>query len=627
MSSAQATTTVPAIRRLVRKGGTTDRSAAMLLLLFTVIAIGWANSPWGASYDEFWDTEVELIVGGFEAHLTLHQLVNDGLMAFFFFTVGLEVKSEFTIGELTDRSRAAVPVIAAVAGLAIPAAIFLGLNTNTGQAHAWGVVISTDTAFLLGALAIVGPKFPARLRTFLLTLAVVDDIGALVAIAVFYNEGLQALPLLVVAVLLVALALVRFLRVGRGPAYAVLGFALWLAVAAAGVHPTLAGVAVALLIPVFPPRRLEVERAAELTRAFRESPSSAYARAATRSLRDSISINERLQTAWAPYIAFIVLPIFALANAGVRLDPATLADAVASPLTWGVVAGLVVGKFVGIAGATALVLRLRLGRLAPGLTMPRIAGGAALSGIGFTIALFIVGLAIEDPEAQDLARVGVLAASVIAFVLGWAILTVGDRLQPPMAVGARLARPVDIERDHFKGRPDAPYTLVEYGDFECPFCSRATGSIDAVRDHFGDDVRWVFRHLPLEMVHSHAKESAQAVEAAALQGRFLDMARTLFANQDHLTTDDLFDHARAIGLDMDRFAADLRSPAVVRRVEDDMLDAELMDLHSTPTFFIGDRRHKGPYDSATLIRALESSRERDEPDERDERDERMDAPG
>jgi Na+/H+ antiporter NhaA len=621
MSRAEATTTVPAIRRLVRKGGTTDRSAAMVLLLFTVIAIGWANSPWGASYDEFWGTEVQIIVGEFDAHLTLHQLVNDGLMAFFFFTVGLEVKSEFTIGELTDRSRAVVPVIAAVAGLALPAAIFLWLNANTGQAHAWGVVISTDTAFLLGALAIVGPKFPARLRTFLLTLAVVDDIGALVAIAVFYNEGLQAVPLLLVAVLLVALALVRFLRVGRGPAYAVLGFALWLAVAAAGVHPTLAGVAVALVIPVFPPRRMEVERAAELTRAFRESPSSAYARAATRSLRDSISINERLQTTWAPYIAFIVLPIFALANAGVRLDPATLADALVSPLTWGVVAGLVIGKLVGITGATALVLRLRLGRLAPGLTMPRIAGGAALSGIGFTIALFIVGLAIEDAEAQDLARVGVLAASVIAFALGWAILAVADRLRPPMAIGARLARSVDVERDHFAGRPDAPFTIVEYGDFECPFCSRATGSIDAVRDHFGDDVRWVFRHLPLEMVHPHAKEAAQAVEAAALQGRFFDMARTLFANQDRLSTDDLCGHARGLGLDMDRFADDLRSPAVVRRVEDDMLDAELMDLHSTPTFFIGERRHVGPYDSATLIRALESSRERDA------RDERTDASG
>jgi protein-disulfide isomerase len=186
-------------------------------------------------------------------------------------------------------------------------------------------------------------------------------------------------------------------------------------------------------------------------------------------------------------------------------------------------------------------------------------------------------------------------------------------------VGARLARPVDVERDHFKGRPDAPYTIVEYGDFECPFCSRATGSIDAVRDQLGDDVRWVFRHLPLEQVHPHAKEAAQAVEAAALQGRFFEMARTLFANQDRLTTDDLYGYARELGLDMDRFVHDLHSPAVARRVDDDMLDAEIMDLHSTPTFFIGERRHKGPYDSATLIAALEAGRELDEQEAREAR--------
>jgi Na+/H+ antiporter NhaA len=607
-------TTVASVRRALKKGGTTDRSAAMLLLLGTVIAIAWANSPWGSTYDAFWQTEIEIGVGSFSAQLTLHQFVNDGLMAFFFFIVGLEVKREFTIGELTDRSRAAVPVIAAIAGLILPALIFLMLNANTGQADAWGVVISTDTAFLLGALAIIGPKFPARLRTFLLTLAVVDDIGALVVIAVFYNHGLHVVPLAIVAVLLVLLALVRFLPAGRGPAYTVLGFALWLAVASAGVHPTLAGVAVALLIPVFPPRRLEVERAAELTRAFRESPNTAYARAATRSLRDSISINERLQAAWAPYIDFLVLPIFALANAGVRLDPETLGAAASSPLTWGIVAGLVIGKFVGITGATALVRMLRIGRLAPGLTMPRIAGGAALSGIGFTIALFIVGLAIEDQETQDLARVGVLAASVISFALGWAIFVVGDRLRPPVPIGKVLVRPFDPERDHYRGRPDAPFQITEYGDFECPFCSRATGSIDAVIDHFGDDVRWVWRHLPLETVHSHAKEAAQAYEAAALQGKFIEMARTLFANQDELTTDDLFEYARQLDLDMDRFAADLRSPAVVRRVEDDQLDAEMMDLHSTPTFFIGGKRHMGPWDSATLIRALEASRPAPEPE-------------
>ncbi len=616
-------TTVASVRRALKKGGTTDRSAAMLLLLGTVIAIVWANSPWGSTYEEFWQTPIEVTIGSFSAQLTLHQLVNDGLMAFFFFIVGLEVKREFTIGELTDRSRAAVPVIAAIAGLILPALIFLMLNANTGQADAWGVVISTDTAFLLGALAIIGPKFPARLRTFLLTLAVVDDIGALVVIAVFYNHGLHVVPLAIVAVLLVLLALVRFLPAGRGPAYTVLGFALWLAVAAAGVHPTLAGVAVALLIPVFPPQRNEVERAAELTRAFRESPNTAYARAATRSLRDSISINERLQSAWAPYIDFIVLPIFALANAGVRLDPETLGAAVSSPLTWGIIAGLVVGKFVGITGATALVRMLRIGRLAPGLTMPRIAGGAALSGIGFTIALFIVGLAIEDRETQDLARVGVLVASVISFALGWAIFVVGDRLRPPVPIGKVLVRPFDPERDHFRGRPDAPFQITEYGDFECPFCSRATGSVDAVIEHFGDDVRWVWRHLPLETVHTHAKEAAQAYEAAALQGKFLEMARTLFANQDELTTDDLFEYARQLDLDMERFAADLRSPAVVRRVEDDQLDAEMMDLHSTPTFFIGGKRHMGPWDSATLIRALEASRPAPEP----EREPRPDAAG
>ena len=611
MSSTQATSTGNAMLHPHKHGGTADRTAAKLLLLFTIIALVWANSPWGASYDEFWDTEVQLSVAGFDVAFTLHDFVNDGLMAFFFFTVGLEVKREFTIGELTDRARAIVPVVAAVAGLALPAVIFLALNAGTSEAHAWGVVISTDTAFLIGALAIIGPKYPARLRTFLLTLAVVDDIGALVAIALFYNTGLQLLPLAIVAVLLVLLALVRFLRAGRGVAYALLGFALWIGVGAAGVHPTLAGVAVALLIPVFPPRRMEVERAAELTRAFRESPDAGSARAATRSLRESLSINDRLQDAWGPYIAYFVLPVFALANAGVRLDPAVLGTAVTSPLVWGIVAGLVAGKFVGITGATALVRLLRIGRLAPGLTMPRIAGGAGLSGIGFTIALFIVGLAIPDPEMQDLARVGVLAASVIAFALGWTIFAVADRLQPPQAIGVKLVRPVDVERDHFRGRPDAPYTIVEYGDFECPFCSRATGSIDAVIEHFGDDVRWVWRHLPLEQVHPHAREAAQAYEAAAMQGRFIEMARIMFANQDQLETDDLCRYASEIGLDADRFVEDLRSPKVMRRVEDDVLDTELMDLHSTPTFFIGEVRHVGPYDSVTLIRALEASRERE----------------
>jgi Na+/H+ antiporter NhaA len=495
-----------------------DRLSAALLLAGVAIAMVWANLP-GDTYHEVWELPISVAVGEASWTFPLHALVNEGLMTLFFFLVGLEVKQQLTVGELTDRSRAMVPIAAAVAGLAIPAGIFVLFNLQSGQAHAWGVVISTDTAFLLGALALIGPRFSARLRTFLLTLAVVDDIGALLVIGLFYNSGLNLAPFACAVALLVLLGVVRFLPAAlRGLAYTVLGAALWVAVFLAGVHPTLAGVAVALLIPVFPPRRGDVERAAEQARAFRESPNPRYAAAVARSLRESISINERVQDAWRPWISYGVLPVFALANAGVHITGETLAAAWTSPVAWGILAGLIVGKFVGITGATWFVRLIGKGQLAPGLSLHRVAGGAALSGIGFTIALFLVPIAITDPEVQDIARVAVLAASVLAFALGWAILTIGDLVSPPMAVGLKLARRVDPDRDHVKGSMDAPYEIVEYGDFECPFCSRATGSVDAVRERFGDDLRWVWRHLPLDHVHPHAQEAAQAAEAAGRQG-------------------------------------------------------------------------------------------------------------
>ena len=588
-----------------------DRLSASLMLTATVAAILWANSPWGAAYEDVWATPLIVGVGDVRITFTLHALVNDGLMTLFFFLVGLEVKRELTIGDLTDRARAIVPITAAIAGLVVPAVIFVLITAGSGAAHAWGIVISTDTAFLLGALAIIGPKFPARLRLFLLTLAVIDDIGALLVIGLFYSDGLAVIPLVIALALMGALALVRFLPFGRGFAYTALGIALWAATSEAGIHPTLAGVAVALLIPVFAPRRTQVEQTEELSRAFRESPNTAYATALRRSVDAAISINERTDAAWRPYVSFLVLPVFALANAGVHLNAATLRDAVTSPITWGVVIALVLGKFVGITGATWLLRAAGRGQLAPGLGMHRIAGGAALSGIGFTISLFLAPIALSDPEEQDLARVGVLSASVIAFVLGWAILKIGDRIWPPQAVGAQLNRPVDPARDHIKGPVDAEFTIVEYGDFECPFCGRATGSIDEVFTYFGDRVRWVWRHLPLDQPHPHAQQAAQAAEAAGRQDRFYPMARTMFANAEHLETEDLFRYAAELGLDQDRFAADFGSVATLRRIQDDRLDAELMDLNSTPTFFIGDRRHKGPYDSASLIRALEASRRTD----------------
>jgi Na+/H+ antiporter NhaA len=594
-------------RKAVRTG---ENTAAALLLAFTVIAILWANSPWADTYSAFWNTPVGLSFGDLHTELSVKEIVNDGLMTFFFFIVGLEVTSELAIGELTDRARAAVPLVAAIAGLALPAVIFLLFNPSGENAQAWGVVISTDTAFVIGALAVIKPKYPARLRIFLLALSVIDDIGALCVIALFYTDRIRIVPLAISLALIVALALVRFMPAFRGPAYGVLGFALWVALFMAGVHPTLAGVAVALLIPVFTPERHQVEQTVELVRAFRQSPNSQYARAVTRGLRESISINERLQTEVGPYVSFVMLPIFALANAGVQLDEDTISAAVRSPLTWGIVTALVVGKLVGITGATAIMRATGIGELAPGLTLRRIAGGAALAGIGFTIALFIVDLAIDDPLKQDEARIGVLLASVIAFLTGWAIFRITDWVSPPEPVGLKLIRPVDPDRDHIRGDPNAPLTLVEYGDYECPFCSRATGAIDEVLDHFGDDLRYVWRHLPLERVHPRAFDAARAAEAAGLQGKYFEMGKTLFAHQDDLEWSDIYRYANAIGLDLERFDQDVRvhPTKVLHRVEDDGQDAELMDLNSTPTFFVNGKRHKGPWDSASLIRALESGR-------------------
>jgi Na+/H+ antiporter NhaA len=587
---------------------TGENTAAALLLACTVAAIVWANSPWLDSYWALLDTHVGFTFAEHRFELTVKHLVNDGLMTFFFFIVGLEVTREFAIGELTDRARASVPVVAAIAGLAVPAGIFLLFNPSGEDAQAWGVVISTDTAFLIGALAIIKPKFPARLRIFLLTLAVVDDVGALLVIALFYSDRIDVVPLVVSVLLLGAIALVRFLPAVRGPAYAALGFALWVALFMAGIHPTLAGVAVALLIPVFSPERRQVEEVVDRMSAFRQSPNSRYAREVTRGLRDSISINERLQTDVGPYVSFLVLPLFALVNAGVMLDAQSVTAALRSPLTWGIVAGLVVGKFVGITSATWFMRRTGMGELAPGLTLRRVAGGAALSGIGFTISLFIVDIAIDDVVRKEQAIIGVLIASVIAFFAGWAIFRITDWVSPPDPVGLKLLRPVDPERDHIRGDPDAPLTLVEYGDFECPFCSRATGAIDEVRDHFGDRLRYVWRHLPLERAHPRAFDAARASEAAAAQGRFWEMARQLFSHQDDLEWSDMYRYAVAAGVDIERFDQDVRvhPSKVLHHVQDDAQDAELMDLNSTPTFFVNGKRHKGPWDAASLIRALES---------------------
>lgn len=582
-----------------------NRIGALLLLVATVMAVVWANAAHG-SYESFWDTHLSIGVNELRLDVTLHALVNDALMAIFFFTVGLEVRREFAIGELTSWSRALVPVVASLAGLALPALLFVLVAAPSGHAAAWGVVISTDTAFLVGALALIGPRVPGRLRVFLLALAVVDDIGALSIIALVYTDSFSPMPLLIAAVGLAGIYATRFLRGGRGPVYATLAIIVWLAFLASGVHPTLAGVAIALLVPVYRPNRRDVEHALELARTFRQSPNTEYARAAANSLRESISINERLQSAYAPYVAYVILPLFALANAGVVITPQILAAAAQSPLTWGIVAGLVAGKLLGILGSTALLRRLGVGEFGAGLTLDRIAGGAALSGIGFTISLFIIDLAIDDPAAQNEARVGVLAASVIAFVLATVIFRVSDAVRGDIETGQTLARDVDPRRDHVWGPADAPYTIVEYGDFQCEFCLKASGSIQEVLRELDGELRYVWRHAPLVAQHPNALAGAEAAEAAALQGKFFEFERGLFADQEHQRPSDIVRLAASLGLDVARFEHDLESAEVAGRVRDDLLDAEAMGITSVPTFFVNGRRHVGPYDAQSLIRALQT---------------------
>lgn len=596
----------PSIAAWIRSMGP-SRTGALLLVAGTLLAIVWANAS-HETYETFWDTRLTIGVADLNLDFTLHALVNDALMAVFFFTVGLEVRREFSIGELTSWSRGVVPVVAALCGLLVPSLLYVLIARGSGWESAWGVVISTDTAFLVGGLALVGPKAAGRLRIFLLALAVVDDIGALSIIALVYTENFNPQPLLVAAVGLTGIWFTRYVPTGRGPIYATLAIIVWFAFLASGVHPTLAGVAVALLVPVYRPSRRDVEHALALARTFRQSPTTQYARAAANSLRESISINERLQSAYAPYVSFVILPVFAVANAGVQISRDVLVEAATSPVTWGIVVALVAGKFLGVFGSTTLVRVLKLGELGAGLTVGRVAGGAALCGVGFTLSLFIVDLAISDPSVQNQARVGVLLASVLAFGIAALIFRATEHSPREMEIGQVLQRPVDPARDHIYGPVDAPLTLVEYGDFQCGFCLKTAGTIQEVVQELGGRLRYVWRHAPLLHYHPNAVAAAEASEAAAMQGKFFEFERSLFIDQDHQQPADILRRAEQLGLDLERFERDLTSASVAARVRDDMLDAEAMDITAVPTLFVNGRRHTAPHDAASLIAALTSDR-------------------
>lgn len=591
--------------------GFTDRlrsesGSALLLLGVALFALAWANSPWSESYVHLWELPASVDIGSFGIDLTLHEWVNDGLMVLFFFLIGLEVRQELAVGSLRDRRRALVPLVAGLVGVVVPALIYLAIAGREAAAG-WGVVVGTDTAFLLGALALLGPAMSNQLRVFLLTLTVVDDFLAVSIIGTVYTENLQVVPLLIAIGCLVVLALLGRARVWRTGPYVLVVFILWLATLRSGVHPSLAGMAAGLLVPAPATERSHVESARERFRDFWQSPQAGAARSVRLGLAQSISINDRLHDALRGPVSLLVVPIFALANAGVDLRGGGFGESIGSAVTWGVVAGLVLGKFVGISLGTWGAIRLGLGRLPDGVGPGSVLGGAALSGIGFTMSLLIIGLGLEG-RAADEATIGVLIALVLATALGAVIFRLARVRwgETTADLPTALDPPVNPELDHIHGSNSAPYTVVEYLDFECPFCARATGMWRDLKDRFGDDIRYVVRHLPLEDVHPHSFKAAIAAEAAARQGRFWEMHDILFANQLRLEPEQLREYAAEIGLDLERYDADFADEELADWVRLNQQSAHRSGARGTPTFFLNGTRHSGPHDARTLIASLEN---------------------
>ena len=592
----------------------TETGSAAVLLTATIAALIWANVHL-ASYESVWHTPVSLRLGSLGLSQDLHGWINSGLMTFFFLVIGLEARREFDMGELRDRRRVAVPLAAGIGGLVVPVAIFLAVNAGRPSAHGWGAAMSTDTAFALGMLALVGPKSADRLRTYLLTFAVVDDFTTIVIIALVYSGHINVPALLAGLVALAAVYVARTIGLRQAVLYAGLGLAAWIAFFKSGVDPVVSGMVIGLLTPAYPAARSDLEQATARVRRFREQPTAELARAASISLSESISPNGRMQEIFHPWASYVIVPLFALANAGLVISAAFLAKAFTSPITLGILAGYVVGKPIGTTGGAWLVTAASRGRIRPPAGWASVTGAGTIAGIGVTVSLLVSSLAFRGEQLAE-AKAGVLAAAIVAAALTWAVFRVTNLLPKQLRLRALLgteagiidlAAPVDAGRDHLRGPKKAPVTVVEYGDFECPYCGRAEPAIRELLADFGD-VRYVWRHLPLTDVHPHAQLAAEAAEAAAGQGAFWEMHDTLLSHQDALRPGDLIGYATDLGLDTERFAKDLRTHAYAARVAEDVDTADLGSVSGTPTFFINGQRHHGAYDIDSLSAAVRTAR-------------------
>src|SRR4051794_19107489 len=594
----------------------TETGGAAVLLAAAVAALVWVNVD-AASYERFWGTVLGIRLGDWSVSLDLREWVNSGLMTFFFLVLGLEARREVDLGELRERRRVALPLLAGTGGMAVAVAIYLAVNAGRGTSEGWGVAMSTDTAFALGLLALVGPRFPDRLRAFMLTVVVVDDLVALLVIATVYTEDVDVTALAVAIVLFLVALAARLAGVRNGLVHLAIGIAIWVAMLESGIEPVVVGLAIGLLAYAAPAGRSDLERATERFREFREQPTPELERSVRLGLRGALSPNERLQQIFHPWTSYVIVPLFALANAGVAVDREVLHDALRSPVTLGILFGYVAGKPIGILGTSWLLTRLTGGRLRPPVGWAAVAGGGTIAGIGFTVALLVATLAFDGTQLED-AKVGVLSAALGASVVTWllfratALLPRRTRLRALLGTAESITDlyiDVDPERDHMRGPLEAPVTVVEYGDFECPFCGQAEPVVRELLSDFGD-VRYVWRHLPLNDVHPQAQLAAEAAEAAAAQDAFWPMHDLLLDHQDALRPVDLIRYAEQLGLDIERFSSQLRKHAGANRVAEDVNSADLSGVSGTPTFFINGRRHYGAYDTATLSDAVRAAKAR-----------------
>ena len=406
----------------------TEASGGVLLVAAATAALTWAN-VWPGSYAGIWGTELTIGIGEWSITEDLRHWINDAAMALFFFVVGLEIKRELISGELRDRRTVALPVLAALGGMIVPAAVYVAIVGDGAGSEGWGIPMATDIAFAVGVLALVGRGLPSGLKLFLLTLAIIDDVGAIIVIAVFYSDAVSAPALAVAVGLLLSMVALRRLQVRAGGVYLILGLAVWVAVFESGVHATIAGVALAFVTPAvaFQRPRAVSEEARRVADETSDVPDPADRDAGewlhlARLSREAISPLARLEQALHPWTSFVIVPVFALANAGVRITGDALGDAGSARIAAAVAFGLFLGKTIGITGAALAAARVGIARLPEGVRLGHLVGVAAVGGIGFTVSLFIASLAFPVGPSLDAAKLGILSGSVVAAVAGLVIL-------------------------------------------------------------------------------------------------------------------------------------------------------------------------------------------------------------